>query len=80
MPSDETPDAKIEKLGKSIVMEIKKGENPSFTTSVRTRSNIFYDKKKGYLKLGDAQEERNFLNVAQSKRFMQTIAISLVSI
>ncbi len=76
MPSDETPDAKIEKLGKSIVMEIKKGENPSFTTSVRTRSNIFYDKKKGYLKLGDAQEERNFLNVAQSKRFMQTIAIS----
>lgn len=45
-------------------------------TLARTRSNILYDQKKGYLKLGPAREERNFINVAQSKRFMQTIAIA----
>ena len=45
-------------------------------TLTRTRSNIKYNDKLGVLSLGDAQEERNFLNVAQTKRFMQTIAIA----
>src|SRR5208337_2546083 len=30
----------------------------------------------GHLRLGSSKEERNFINVAQSKRFMQTIAIA----
>ena len=43
---------------------------------VRSRANIQYNKKDGYLKLGNAKEERTFLNIAQSKRFMQTIAVA----
>ncbi len=43
---------------------------------VRSRTNIQYNKKDGYLKLGNAKEERTFLNIAQSKRFMQTIAVA----
>ncbi len=76
MPKDEKPDKKIEDLGEGIVKEIRSGKSPSFVTLARTRSNVLYDQKKGYLKLGTAQEERNFINVAQSKRFMQTIAIA----
>ncbi len=74
--TDSNAKNKLEKLGKDIVSEINAEKNPKFVTTTRTRSNIVFDEKQGYLKLGTAQEERNFLNVAQSKRFMQTIAIA----
>lgn len=67
---------KLEDLGKNVVYEIKEGKNPKFVTSARTRSNIVFDSRGGYLKLGSAKEERNFINVAQSKKFMQTMAIA----
>ncbi len=67
---------KLEGLGKSIIHDIDSGRNPKFVTAARTRSNIHFDKKNGFLTLGGAKEERNFINVAQSKRFMQTIAIA----
>ena len=63
-------------MGSLMIREIGQKKNPRFITSTRTKSNIIFDEKKGYLKLGDAKEERNFLNIAQSKRFMQTVAIA----
>ena len=65
----------LEGFGDSILADIGRGKNPKFVTSVRSRSNIIYDEKNGFLRLGSSKEERNFLNVAQSKRFMQTVAI-----
>ena len=67
---------KLEEFGRNIVKDIESKKNPKFVTGARTRSNITFNEKKGYLSLGPAQEERNFLNVAQSKRFMQTVAIA----
>ena len=67
---------KIENMGNEIVRDIKLGNNPRFVAATRSRSNITFDPKKGYLALGDAKEERNFINVAQSKRFMQTVAVA----
>ena len=67
---------KIEELGGSIVQDINTGKNPRFITQARTKSNTVFDKKAGHLRLGSSKEERNFINVAQSKRFMQTIAIA----
>ena len=67
---------KLEELGRGIVLDINAGKNPKFVTATRTKSNIVFDKKDGYLRLGSAQEERNFINVAQSKRFMQTISVA----
>ena len=67
---------KLKKFGKSIVNDIYKGENPKFVTGVRSRSNVLYDQKGGYLHLGPAQEERNFINISQSRKFMQTVAIA----
>ncbi len=66
----------IEEFGNHIAKDIDMMKNPKFITGTRTRSNIIYNEKSGYLSLGPAQEERNFLNVAQSKRFMQTVAIA----
>ncbi|MGC8586240.1 MAG: DNA topoisomerase IV subunit A [Candidatus Micrarchaeia archaeon] len=67
---------KLEDFASSIVNQIYAGKNPKFVATARTRSNVLYNDKKGYLLLGNAKEERNFINVAQSKRFMQTIAIA----
>ena len=68
--------AKLEMLGKQIIEDIEYGKNPKFVTIARTRSNILYDQKSGFLKLGSAKEERTFINVAQAKRFMQTMAVA----
>ncbi|MDE1869814.1 MAG: DNA topoisomerase IV subunit A [Candidatus Micrarchaeota archaeon] len=73
---DKGATSKLEEMGKRMVGEIKKGDNPRFVATTRTRSNIIYDKKNGYLRLGTNEEERSFLNVAQSKKFMQTMAIA----
>jgi len=67
---------RIEELGKNIIYDINSGKNPRFVTLSRTKNNIIFDQKTGYLKLGSAKEERLFINVAQAKRFMQTIAIA----
>ncbi|MEM0149674.1 MAG: DNA topoisomerase IV subunit A [Candidatus Micrarchaeaceae archaeon] len=74
--AEESPKRKLEEFASGIVSDISTGRNPKFTVAVRTRSNILYNEKKGYLSLGSAKEEHSFINVAQSKRFMQTIAIA----
>src|SRR5271156_3917276 len=67
---------RLREFGSAIVRDIEADRNPKFITTARTRSNIIYNEKKGYLGLGPAQEERNFINTAQTKRFMQTVAIA----
>jgi DNA topoisomerase-6 subunit A len=74
--SDSGARRKLEELGKGIVRDIEAGKNPKFVATSRTRSNVVYDRKNGYLRLGTAKEERSFVNVAQAKKFMQTVAIA----
>lgn len=74
--SDKDPKRSLENFASGIVKDIESDRNPKFVTAARTRSNIVYNEKKGYLSLGPAQEERNFINTAQTKRFMQTVAIA----
>ncbi len=67
---------KLEDLGKSMIKQVKKRESPTFETPLRSRGNIEYDKSVGFLRLGAKKEERKFLNVAQAKTFMQTVAVA----
>ncbi len=66
----------LEKFGNQILNDIEEYKNPKFITGLRSRSNIIYDEKKGYLKLGASKEERSFMNISQTKRFMQTVAVA----
>ncbi|MGC8628802.1 MAG: DNA topoisomerase IV subunit A [Candidatus Micrarchaeia archaeon] len=75
-PAEADAKTKIEQLGNQIIYDIYAGKNPKFVTLSRVKSNILFDSKTGYLTLGNSKEERNFINVAQSKRFMQTIAVA----
>jgi len=73
--SDKTK-KKIEELGKKMVKEINAGQSPEFESTLRTKSNTIYDEGIGCLRLGDKQESRKFLSLAQARTFMQTVAIA----
>ncbi|VVB74095.1 Type 2 DNA topoisomerase 6 subunit A [uncultured archaeon] len=73
--SDDTVD-KLEGLGKTLLTEIEKEQSPSFEAPLRGRSNVLHNEKTGFLYLGDKKEKRFFLNVAQAKKFMQTVAVA----
>jgi DNA topoisomerase-6 subunit A len=67
---------KLKELGKTLMLQIENGKSPSFKTKVRTKKNIIFDEEKGFLSLGNKEEERKFLNLSQSRTFMQTMAIA----
>jgi DNA topoisomerase-6 subunit A len=73
-----TPKEELVGLGKSIVKDIQKGENPKIELSVRGLSNVVYDKESKTLGLGDKTAQRFFFNAAHSKKFLQTIEVASI--
>ncbi|MFP3950361.1 MAG: DNA topoisomerase VI [Candidatus Micrarchaeia archaeon] len=67
---------KLSGLGKEMIEQIEHNCSPTFEAPLRSRGNIKYDNAVGYLRLGGKKEERKFLNVAQARTFMQTVAIA----
>ncbi|MDD5317634.1 MAG: DNA topoisomerase IV subunit A [Candidatus ainarchaeum sp.] len=67
---------KLESLGAKMVGEVERGDSPTFDTALRSKSNILYDEAIGCLRLGPNTESRTFVNVAQAKKFMQTVAVA----
>ncbi len=65
---------KLEELGKRILEEIKKGENPHIDIPVRSLSNIRFEGDS--LQLGDKVSKRYFFHVAHAKKFMQTLLVA----
>jgi len=63
-------------LGKGIIKDIEKKENPDIEIPIRGLSNVIFDKKTGQLKLGNKTSKRFFFNVAHSKKFMQTLMVA----
>jgi len=66
---------KLENLGKEVLQDIEKGENPNIEIPIRALSNVVFDKKTGQLKLGSKTAKRFYFNVAHSKKFMQTLMV-----
>ncbi|MBI2578560.1 MAG: hypothetical protein HYW26_02500 [Candidatus Aenigmarchaeota archaeon] len=62
-------------LGKKVVHDIEKGENPNIEIPIRALSNVVYDRKTGQLRLGTKTAKRYYFNVAHSKKFMQTLMV-----
>ncbi len=73
-----TPETELVDLGKSIVKDIQKGENPKIELSVRGLSNVIYDQEAKTLSLGEKTAQRFFFNVAHTKKFLQTIEIASI--
>jgi len=67
---------KLEGAGEEVLKQINKGENPTYTLPVRSLNNIYFDKKSKTIKLGDKTSDRQFLNVAHTRKFMQTMLVA----
>lgn len=76
MKKDAAAMKKLEGLGKGMIVEITKGQGPTFESTLRTKSNTLYDEGVGCLRTGSKKETRKFLSVAQARTFMQTVAIA----
>lgn len=72
------PTQELVNLGKSIIGDIKKNENPKIELPVRGLSNVVYDKKSKTLSLGKKTAQRFFFNVAHTKKFLQTVEIASI--
>ena len=67
---------KLNDLGKKLLSELEKGENPAIEIPVRSISNVIYDEKTHSLTLGDKISKRFFFHVAHAKPFMQTLLVA----
>lgn len=73
-----TPNQELVDLGKNIIKDIDKGQNPRIELSVRGLSNVVYDKESKTLGLGDKTAQRFFFNVAHTKKFLQTVEVASI--
>ncbi|MFH0962090.1 MAG: DNA topoisomerase IV subunit A [archaeon] len=66
---------KLEKMGRGVAEQIKRGDNPYVSIPVRALSNITFNKEKKTLSLGSQESKRYFVNVAHARKFMQTMLV-----
>lgn len=66
---------RIREVGLKLFEKIEKGEGIYLEIPIRRLSNIVFDKEEKKLVLGEKVAKRYFLNVAHSKRFMQTLLV-----
>jgi len=66
----------LKKLGDGVVKSFKENGNPNIKVPSRTLSNVFFDKVNKMLALGKNVTDRNYFNLAQAKKFMQTLLIA----
>ncbi len=68
--------SKLANLGKDVTEDIMLHQSPRIKMPQRSISNIHFNERDNLLELGDKMSTRSFLNVAHSRKFMQTILIA----
>ena len=72
----EDPRENLRGLGGGIIKQLEKIQNPDIQLPVRSLSNIFFDDKTKLITLGDKISHRTYLNVAHTRKFMQTLMVA----
>jgi DNA topoisomerase VI subunit A len=67
---------KLESMAQAVVKYAKAGKDPGFDIPTRSLSNAAFDDKKKIITMGEAFQRRNFFNLGQAKKFMQTMLIA----
>ncbi len=67
---------RLERLGREVLEEIEKGENPKIRIPVRALSNVFFDQGSMSLTLGDRFAKRFLFHAAHAKKFTQTMMVA----
>ncbi|MBI4438737.1 DNA topoisomerase IV subunit A [Candidatus Woesearchaeota archaeon] len=69
----------IVSLGKKLAKDVEEGKNPSIDVTVRTLSNVSYDKKTKKLLLGERKSAREFFNLGHIRKFVQTLEVAKIA-
>jgi len=67
---------KLKEMADTVVAFAKKRQDPGFDIPTRALSNAKFDEKKQIITMGDASQRRNFFNLGQAKKFMQTMLVA----
>ena len=67
---------KLETMAVQVVKYAKKQEDPGFDIPTRSLSNAAFDEKRKIITMGTAVQRRNFFNLSQAKKFMQTMLVA----
>ncbi len=72
---DKDVEGRLTELGKELLADVSKKKSPKMTMPQRGLNNVHFDKASSLLRLGKKTSTRSFMNVAHSKKFMQTAMI-----
>jgi len=79
-PSREEALRALEALAWRLTEQVLKGEGPSLEIPVRALANVIWDPKERLLKLGPKSLRRDFLDMGEARKFMQTVLmLSLIA-
>jgi DNA topoisomerase VI subunit A len=67
---------KLEGMAQAVVKYARAREDPGFDIPTRALSNAAFDPKKRIIMMGGNVQRRNFFNLSQAKKFMQTMLIA----
>ncbi len=67
---------KLENFGNRTVSQIQELKNPDISLPIRALSNIFFDEKNKLIRLGSKVSHRTYMNVAHTRKFMQTMLVA----
>lgn len=67
---------RLDGMGETLLKQIDKKQNPAIELPVRSLNNIYFDQKSKTIKLGDKTSQRQFLNVAHTRKFMQSVLVA----
>ncbi len=70
---DKKTAAAIDTLADAVVKSALAGREPRLAIPTRSRSNTTWNKSRGILQMGPAEQERQLFNLNQAKQFMQTM-------
>ena len=73
---EEKTKQKIRNLGNDVLGQLDRKEDPAITLPLRTLSNIYFDEKHKLIKIGDKTSKRYYLNIAHTRKFMQTMLVA----
>lgn len=67
---------KIVNMADQMVKFARGGVDPYLEIPIRSLSNVAFDPKKRIIEMGDSKQTRNFFNLGQAKKFMQSMLIA----
>lgn len=69
-------DDKIDQMARSVRAQGLAGDDPKFLVPSRTLANVNFNEVKKIVEMGDGKTAREFFNLGQSKKFMQTMLVA----